>query len=140
MNHRILIVAIAGIAGLAACAHLQGGQGLHAHMMRHHAAAGSMSLQGGDEMAAWRADPHVRQLFDLSASAIHAGMSEPEVAAYEAKAYAIFRDFGAAKGVGADAMQDHLKAIPRQVVGIAHDDPTVLKNFDAFRDALFGPA
>jgi hypothetical protein len=34
---------------------------------------------------------------------------------------------------------DHLKHIPREVVGIVKDDPKVLDNFETFLVALRGP-
>jgi hypothetical protein len=36
-------------------------------------------------------------------------------------------------------MVDHLKLIPGQVVKIAREDPEVLKNYDNFTAAIFGP-
>jgi hypothetical protein len=37
------------------------------------------------------------------------------------------------------AMVDHLKLVPRQIVGIVKEDPTVLRDFDTFWAALAGP-
>jgi len=34
---------------------------------------------------------------------------------------------------------DHLKLIPRQVVGMVKEDPAILKDYDAFRAAPDGP-
>jgi hypothetical protein len=36
-------------------------------------------------------------------------------------------------------MLDHLKLIPRQVVGIVKENPAVLQSYDAFWAALAGP-
>ena len=38
-----------------------------------------------------------------------------------------------------EAMQDHLKDIPRQMIGIVKDDPHALDNYDNFAIALLGP-
>jgi hypothetical protein len=62
-----------------------------------------------------------------------------DVDAYEAKSFGIFREFAKANGVPEAAMLDHLKLIPRQVVGIVKDDPSVLKSYDAFWIAMVGP-
>jgi hypothetical protein len=37
-------------------------------------------------------------------------------------------------------MLDHLKLIPRQVVGIVKENPAVLASYDSFWTALVGPA
>jgi hypothetical protein len=108
---------------------------------QHGAAAApssSANLQGGDSQA-WMQDPHVHAFYDLSVATLGHGAANPDVEAYEQKAYAIFRDFGASKGMKPEAMQDHLKLIPRQMVKIAKDDPKVLDSYDNFTAALFGP-
>jgi hypothetical protein len=100
-------------------------------------AASPHNMQGNDE-ASWIADPHMHAFYDLSVASL-AHQAKPDVAAYEKKAYAIFRAFGEARGMGADHMQDHLKLIPRQVVQIAKEDPHVLDSYDNFVAATFGP-
>ena len=62
-----------------------------------------------------------------------------DVDAYEARSFAIFREFARANGMNEAAMLDHLKLIPRQVVGIVKEDPAVLSSYDAFWAALAGP-
>ena len=42
-------------------------------------------------------------------------------------------------GDGPEHMQDHLKLIPRQIVGIVKDAPKVLDSYDNFVMALMGP-
>ena len=42
-------------------------------------------------------------------------------------------------GWKAGQMEDHLKDIPRQVVGIVKDDPKVLVSYDKFMLAMMGP-
>jgi hypothetical protein len=94
------------------------------------------NLQGDDSV--WRTSPYIHAFYDLSVTTLR-GKPGVDVAAYEQKSYAIFRDFGVAMGVGPEHMQDHLKLIPRQMVGIAKDDPKVLDNYDSFIEALMGP-
>lgn len=84
-------------------------------------------------------NPFIHQFYDLSVATLGAGAPKPDVDAYEQKSYAIFRAFGDAMGMGAAAMQDHLKLIPRQVVQIVGEDPHVLDSFDSFTEALIGP-
>ena len=80
--------------------------------------------------------------YDLTKETLGAGglkaTSGPAFEAYRDKSYAIFRAFGAQAG-NADGMVDHLKDIPRQMVGIVKDDPKVIESFANFRLALEGP-
>lgn len=143
--------ALAGAAGLAlASCHPGVGQGLHEALdERPHAAlhddappAGggqtTMQLQGNDA-AAWAADPNMRAFYEATRVAFAGGPDKVDVPAYEGRAKAIFNDFAASRGVDPTAMQDHLKAIPMQMVQIVRDDPKVLDSFENFRVALFGP-
>ena len=98
------------------------------------------NLQGDvSQQKAMAADVHIHDFYALTRSAFEQGPAKVDVAAYEQKAFAIFRDFGEKTGVGADKMQDHLKLIPRQVVQIVKDDPKVLDSYDNFILALMGP-
>jgi len=96
------------------------------------------SLQGNDAQS-WIADPHMHAFYDTTVAAFAQGPAKVDVDAFEKKSFAIFRDFGVAKGVGAEHMQDHLKLIPRQVVGIVKEDPKVLDSYANFVAAVFGP-
>lgn len=99
----------------------------------------TQNLQGNDQ-AAWAADSHMHAFYDLSKATLgHGAVSATEVDAYEQKAYAIFRDFGASRGMPPAAMQDHLKLIPRQVVQIAKADPHVFDSYETFWEAMVGP-
>jgi hypothetical protein len=62
-----------------------------------------------------------------------------DVDAYEAKSFEVFREFARANGRNEQAMVDHLKLIPRQVVAIVKEDATVLNSYDSFWAALAGP-
>jgi hypothetical protein len=96
----------------------------------------AVDIQGGD---AWRKDPYMRKFYDAMVAAFAKGPDKVDAAALEKASYGIFREFAVSHGQSPDAMQDHLKAIPRQMVQIAKEDPKVLANFDDFLDALFGP-
>jgi len=98
----------------------------------------TVNLQG-DDAKAWAADAHIHAFYDTTVAAFAQGPAKVDVDAYEQKSFAIFRAFGLAKGVGAAAMQDHLKLIPRQMVGIVKEDPKVLDSYDNFVLALMGP-
>jgi hypothetical protein len=102
------------------------------------AASTTTSLQGND-VQSWINDPHMHAFYDTTVAAFAQGPAKIDVAAYEQKSFAIFRDFGVAKGMGAEHMQDHLKLIPRQVVGIVKEDPKVLDSYANFAAAVFGP-
>jgi hypothetical protein len=98
------------------------------------------SLQGaGEEQRAFIDNPNMHAFYDLSVATLRANPAKVDVEAYEAKSYVFFRALGVDMGVGPDAMQDHLKAIPRQVVQIVKDDPKVLDSYGAFVIALVGP-
>ncbi|MET0272801.1 MAG: hypothetical protein ABW360_07400 [Phenylobacterium sp.] len=102
------------------------------------APAATANLQGNDP-ASWIADPHMHEFYATVVAAFAGGPDKVDVAALEAKSFAIFRAFGAARGMRPEAMQDHLKLIPRQVVQIAREDPHVLDSYDNFVAATFGP-
>ncbi|HEY2752064.1 hypothetical protein [Phenylobacterium sp.] len=95
------------------------------------------NLQGDQQR--WINDPHMHAFYETTIAAFANGPSKVDVAAYEQKCMAVFGDFGVKQGVGAKAMQDHLKLIPRQVVQIVKDDPKVLDSYDNFVSATFGP-
>ena len=100
----------------------------------------TVDLQGGYNE--WKASPYLQQYYDLTRASFANGADKVDFAAYQEKSYAIFRAFGAATGGGKKAeegMLDHLKDIPRQMVGIVKEDPSVLESYDKFWIALSGP-
>jgi hypothetical protein len=97
------------------------------------------SWSAKDEQASWISDPHVHAFYDLTVQTFARGSGPVDEAAYTRKAFAIFRDFGAARGVPPEKMVDHLKLIPGQVAKMAREDPSFLKSYDAFTVFLFGP-
>jgi len=95
------------------------------------------NLQG--DQSAWINDPHWRAYYELTRQTFAAGPDKVDEAAYQAKSYALFRDFAAAHGMKPEMMVEHLKLIPGQVVKIVREDPTVLTSYQNFVDATFGP-
>lgn len=103
------------------------------------AAPSATANMQGDDAKAWIADPHIHAFYDTTVAAFSHGADKVDFPAYEQKSFAIFRDFGASKGMAPAAMQDHLKLIPRQVLGIVKEDPKVLDSYDNFILAIMGP-
>jgi len=101
------------------------------------AAPATGAMQG--DQASWIADPHIHAFYDLTVQAFAGGPAKVDEAAFTQNSFALFRAFGAARGVKPEAMVDHLKLIPGQVVQIAREDPAVLDSYDNFVAAVFGP-
>jgi hypothetical protein len=99
-------------------------------------AAGN-NLQGDQQ--AWINDPHMHAFYDATRAAFANGPGNVDVAAFEQKSFAIFRDFAPTMHMTPAGMVDHLKLIPRQVVQIVKEDPHVLDSYRNFVDATFGP-
>ncbi len=96
------------------------------------------SLQGGDN-SAWTDNPNLHAFYDLTVATLGKGTDGVDFEAYRDRSYAIFRALGVSMGASPDAMVDHLKDIPRQLVGIVKDDPKVLDSYRNFTLALMGP-
>jgi hypothetical protein len=95
----------------------------------------TVDIQGTGE---WKRSPHMHAYYDETVATFKNG-TDIDVDAYEARSFAIFREFARANGMNEAAMLDHLKLIPRQVVGIVKENPAVLNSYDAFWAALAGP-
>ena len=98
----------------------------------------TLNAQGGD-YPEWFQNPHMVEFYALSVEMLRAQAGRVDAAAYEARSYAIFRVFAESLGANPDGMVDHLKAIPREMVGIVAADPKVLDSYDNFLVALRGP-
>ena len=98
----------------------------------------TLDAQGGD-YPEWFQNPHMVEFYALSVAMLRADAGRVDEGAYEQQAYAIFRVFAASIGADPDGMIDHLKAIPRELVGIVADDPHVLDSYANFLIALRGP-
>ena len=94
-----------------------------------------VDVQGAGE---WKRSPHMHAYYEETVATFKNG-TDIDVDAYEARSFAIFREFARANGMNEAAMLDHLKLIPRQVVGIVKENPAVLSSYDAFWAALAGP-
>ena len=97
----------------------------------------AQSLQG--DTSAWVNNAYMHQFYDLTVEVMGKGTASIDFDAYRDKSYAIFRAFGTSMGASPEAMLDHLKDIPRQLVGIVKDDPHVLDSYKNFTRALMGP-
>ena len=97
----------------------------------------TVSMQG--DQASWISDPHTHAFYALAVAAFANGPAKVDRAKFQSDAFAIFRDFGKSRGMKPEAMVDHLKLIPGQVVQIATEDPKVLASYDNFVVAIFGP-
>jgi hypothetical protein len=97
--------------------------------------ATTVDIQGAGE---WKRAPQMHAFYEETVTTFANG-SAIDVDAYEARSFAIFREFARANGGSEEAMIDHLKLIPRQVVDIVKEDPAVLKDYDSFWAALAGP-
>jgi hypothetical protein len=146
MKQRTTLVAIGTISAIVLAAgaawHLHRAPQGHLHGLKTARAvhgeqpqSTTVDIQGADE---WKRAPQMRAFYDETVATFANG-SAIDVDAYEARSFAIFREFARAKSVDEQAMIDHLKLIPRQVVGIVKEDPAVLKDFDSFWAALAGP-
>ena len=137
MRSSAFLAAVAAVSlGTAAWAQPHGAHPA-AEAVAPSAAPRSADLQG--DVDAFMNNRHMRAFYDLSVATLGRGAKKVDVPAYEQKAFAIFREFGVARGIGAAAMQDHLKLIPRQVVQIVKDDPSVLDSYESFTAAMVGP-
>jgi hypothetical protein len=123
MKHPLLIIAALLIT--AGCAH-------ESHQPPQPT---PVDIQGAGE---WKRAPQMRAYYEETARTFAKGM-DIDVDAYEARSFDIFREFARANGMNEAGMLDHLKLIPRQVVGIVKENPAVLSDYDAFWAALAGP-
>ncbi len=119
-------VAIAALLAIAGCSH---------EAPRDDAQPTTVDIQGAGE---WKRSPHMRAYYDLTTATFASG-TDIDVDAYEARSFDLFREFARANGMNEQGMLDHLKLIPRQVVGIVKENPAVLKDYDSFWAALAGP-
>ena len=98
----------------------------------------TLDAQGGD-YPEWVQSPHMVEFYALSVEMLRANAGRVDAAAYEQRSYAIFRVFAESLGASPEGMIDHLKAIPREMVGIVANDPKVLDSYENFLVALRGP-
>ena len=92
-----------------------------------------------DDASSWIADPHMHEFYQAAVEAFAHGPDKLDRSAFEKRSFEIFRDFAIARHVPPEAMQDHLKRIPGEVILIVTRDPKTLDIYDNFAVALFGP-
>ena len=127
-THKILLAVSAGLALVTAYA-------LHA---QHSSAPQTITLDAQGHSPEWEQSRHWRDFYMLSIEMLRDNQS-PDVAGFEQKSYEIFRAFARSIGASPEGMIDHLKNIPREIVGIVEDDPKVLDSYESFLVALRGP-
>jgi hypothetical protein len=125
------------IAGVALGVVLMGAPAWAQHGTAPQQQGEAQSLQG--DTSAWVNNAYMHQFYDLTVETLGKGATSVDFDAYRDKSYAIFRAFGVSMGGNPDMMVDHLKDIPRQLVGIVKDDPRVLDSYKSFTRALMGP-
>jgi hypothetical protein len=143
MKTKILVAVGVGLALLAAVAvylhtpffHARAAAAIHSGSASAHSV--TLNAQPGTEE--FRRDPHMRAFYDLAVQEFANGPENVDLARFERKSFAIFRSFGESIGGSAEAMQDHLKDVPRQLIGIVKDDPHTLDSYDDFAIAMLGP-
>jgi hypothetical protein len=101
--------------------------------------AGWKTMDMRDDASPWINDPHVRQFYQLTIDAFAKGPDHLDRAAYEARFKEIFRDFAVQHHMPPEKLEDHLKAIPGEMILIVTRDPKTLDSYDNFVVALFGP-
>jgi hypothetical protein len=144
LTHRTSYSALALAAMVAAgCSHSTIHNAVHEQpspqaSAPHNTAPEPTTVRLADDGSAWKRAPQMHAFYDATVATFANGMNI-DVDAYEAQSFGIFREFARANHVPEQAMLDHLKLIPRQVVGIVKENPTVLKSYDNFWTALVGP-
>jgi len=98
----------------------------------------TITLDAQGHSPEWEQSPHWREFYELSVTMLR-GNPAPDVAGYEQKSYEIFRAFARSMGASPEGMIDHLKNIPREIVGIVKEDPKALDSYEGFLVALRGP-
>ena len=129
-----LIAATAAAVSLALTAALPAGA-----QSPNGAAPGSTVSMREDPNASALFGPLVKAYYEFCLAELGKGAGKVDVGAFEKKSYALFRSIAVSKGVNPDALQEHLKAIPRQIVQIVQRDPKTLDSLQTFTDALVGP-
>jgi hypothetical protein len=104
-------------------------------------AAGSATVSFRDPQEQKFIDaPQIHAFYRLAVAAFANGPDKVDVDAFEKQSFVLFREMATSWGANPDALQDHLKLIPRQVVSIAREDPKALASYENFTAALLGPA
>jgi hypothetical protein len=92
-----------------------------------------------DDASPWINDPAIHAFYQAAIDAFAHGPEQVDRAAFEARSHEIFRAFAVAHGMSPEAVENHVKAIPGEVILIVTRDPKTLDSYDNFVVALFGP-
>jgi hypothetical protein len=92
-----------------------------------------------DDAAPWINDPAVHALYQATIEAFARGPDHVDREAYETRSHEIFRAFALAHDMSPEAVENHVKGIPGELVQIVTRDPQTLASYDNFVVALFGP-
>ncbi|MGZ3275751.1 MAG: hypothetical protein ACXU82_10885 [Caulobacteraceae bacterium] len=92
-----------------------------------------------EAMQVWIKDPNLHAFYQATIDAFAMGPDHLDRPAYEKRSHEIFRALAAAHGMPPDALEDHLKGIPGEMIQIVTRDPKTLDTYDNFILALFGP-
>jgi len=79
------------------------------------------------------------ELYALTVEVFAVGAENVNLGEYEQKVFALAIASEEFSGASAEAVIDHIKDIPRQLVEIIREDPTVLDSCSNFSVALIGP-
>jgi hypothetical protein len=101
--------------------------------------AGPKTYDLRDDASAWINDPNVHAFYQATVDAFAEGADHLDRAAYLQRSREIFRALALAHDMKPEALQDHLKDIPDQMIQIVTRDPQTLASYDNFIVALFGP-
>jgi hypothetical protein len=92
-----------------------------------------------DDAAPWINDPAIHDFYQATIDAFAQGPAKVDRDAFEARSKEIFRKFALSHGMSPEAVQNHVKAIPGEVILIVTREPKTLDSYDNFVVALFGP-
>jgi hypothetical protein len=140
MRMTVLVASLVAVASCDQVKNLHGGNP-HAAVSPHAEQAGTttVDLQGGSMTCD---HPMVRGFYDISLKAFSNGPEKVDLPAYKEKTFAFMRISIQQEGGTAEDAEgwiDHVKDIPRQMIGIVKDDPKVLESCANFSIALSGP-
>jgi hypothetical protein len=99
----------------------------------------TITLNAQADSSEWEENEHFRKFYTLSVEMLGSETDEVDVELYEQRSFTIFRAAAISLGVDPDAMIDHLKNIPREMVTNIRRDPTILDSYESFNVALRGP-
>jgi hypothetical protein len=133
MNRTLALVLAAAIAATPA------GGALAQTASADQRPSGQQTFDMRDDASAWIHDPDVYRFYQLTIDAFANGPEHLDRAAYLRGFHEIFQDFAVQHHIPPEHLQDHLKAIPGEMILIVTRDPKTLDSYDNFVVALFGP-